>query len=418
MASQPHPAGTARLMLFFAVVYAVEGIGQAKSGIVWQPLSHFLKETQGWGPLQISASLAVLDVPWVIKPLYGLISDFLPLGGFRRRPYLLLAALAASCAFAWVGMRASPGEIVPSLVVTAVALAVASTVCGALLVENGQRLNASDSFVNQQWLWFNVAAVAAALTGGWLIEILSAQNALRAAAWIAAAAVLAVIPSLRLVAEDRVTIDRAGFRSGLRALVAAFRSRNLWLIAAFLFCYYFSPGFGTPLYFHLTDTLRFSQGFIGVLSAVTALGWIAGGLSYRYLLWRLPRRKLLTLSLIFGVLSTLAYLGLQGPVSAVAIYFVSGMAGMVANVATLSLAAAHCPKRAEGFTFAALMSVINLASPLADTIGAALYEHVFAGHLTPLIVVSAAVTGFVLVLVPFVDARTGSADGGEGLARP
>src|ERR1700710_1789197 len=94
---------------------------------------------------------------------------------------------------------------------------------------------------------------------------------------------------------------------------------------------------------------------------------------------------------------------MSGPVSAVAIYFVTGVASMVANVATLSLAAAVCPKGAEGFTFAALMSVINLASPLADTIGAGLYEHAFASHLAPLIVVSAACTAFVLLLVPFVD---------------
>ena len=60
-----------RLMLFFAVVYTVEGIGQAKVGIVWQPLTYFLKTQYGWTALQIAASLAVLDVPWVIKPLYG-----------------------------------------------------------------------------------------------------------------------------------------------------------------------------------------------------------------------------------------------------------------------------------------------------------------------------------------------------------
>ena len=403
MRSQPRPDGTARLMLFFAVVYAVEGIGQAKSGVVWQPLTYFLKEARGWSPVEISASLAVLDVPWVIKPLYGLVSDFLPLGGFRRRPYLLLASLAASAAFVLVGTVTTPEAIIPGLVVTSVAMAVASTVCGGLLVENGQRLNASDAFVNQQWLWFNVAVVITSLLGGLLIEVLSAQYALRAAAWIAAAAPLAVIASLHLVHEDRAKIDRVSFIEGLRALLAAFRSRDLWLIGSFLFCYYFSPGFGTPLYFELTDTLKFSQGFIGFLSAVTAAGWIAGGLLYRYLLWRLPRRRLLNLSLVFGVISTLAYLGLSDPAGAVVIYFFSGMAAMVANVATLSLAAAVCPPRAEGFTFAALMSLINLAQPLSDTIGAVLYQHVFESHLAPLIVVSAAFTGFVLVLVPFVD---------------
>jgi predicted MFS family arabinose efflux permease len=405
MSSQPRPDGTAHLMLFFAIVYAVEGIGQAKSGIVWQPLTHFLKEAESWSPLQISASLAVLDVPWMIKPLYGLVSDFLPLAGYRRRSYLLFASLAASAAFAWVGTLTTPGQIIPALVLTSIAMAVASTVCGGLLVENGQRLNATDAFVNQQWLWFNVAIIVASLLGGWLIEALSTQNALRAAAWIAAAAPLAVIASLHMVHEERATIDRAGFARGLGALLAAFRSRDLWLIGAFLFCYYFSPGFGTPLYFQLTDTLKFSQGFIGFLSAVTALGWIAGALLYRYVMWRLPRRRLLNLSIVLGVISTLAYLGLSGQVSAVAIYFFAGAAGMVANVATLSLAAAICPPRAEGFTFAALMSVINLAQPLSDTIGAALYEHVFANRLAPLIVVSAAFTGIVLLLVPFVDGR-------------
>ena len=280
-------------MLFFAIVYAVEGIGQAKSGIVWQPLTYFLKQAHGWSPVEISASLAVLDVPWVIKPLYGLISDFLPLAGYRRRSYLLLGSLAASAAFAWVGMLTAPGAIIPALVVTAVAMAVASTVCGGLLVENGQRLNASDAFVNQQWLWFNIATVVTSLLGGWLIEVLSAQNALRAAAWVAAAAPVAVIASLRLVHEDRASDrPRRIYARVSRRCWAAFRSRDLWLIGVFLFCYYFSPGFGTPLYFELTDTLKFSQGFIGLLSAVSAVGWIAGGLLYRYVLWRLPTRQL------------------------------------------------------------------------------------------------------------------------------
>jgi len=105
--------------------------------------------------------------------------------------------------------------------------------------------------------------------------------------------------------------------------------------------------------------------------------------------------------------STLAYLALVDPVSAALIWFFAGVAAMVANVATLSLAAAVCPPRAEGFTFAALMSVMNLATPLSDTIGSVLYEHVFARRLSTLIVISAALTAAVLLLVPFVNIRRG-----------
>jgi MFS family permease len=393
-----------RLMLFFAVVYTVEGFCQAKVGVVWQPLTHYLKETKGWDAVQIAASLAVLDVPWVVKPLYGIVSDFLPLFGYRRRSYLLLANAGAVAAFLWTTQVLAPGAIVFALLLTAIAMAAASTVCGALLVENGQRYAASAAFINQQWLWFNVAVMAASLLGGELIELLSPAGAFHAAAAIAAVAPIAVIASaVALVDEQRAAINPAELRRALRGFLDAFRSRTLWLIGAFLFLYYFSPGFGTPLYFHMTDHLRFSQGTIGMLSSVSAGGWIAGGLLYRYALHRMTTRALLILSIAGGALATLAFLGMIDVASAIAVYFINGVAGMIANIATLTLAAEHCPERSEGFAFAALMSVINLATPLADTIGAFLYEHVFHQGLTPLIVVSALFTAAIFPLVPLMD---------------
>ncbi len=395
-----------RLMLFFAIVYAVEGIGQAKVGVVWQPLTHYLKETQGWDAVHIAASLAVLDVPWVVKPLYGIISDFLPLFSYRRRSYLLLANIGAVAAFLWATQLLTPAAIVFALLLTSIAMAASSTVCGALLVENGQRFRASAAFINQQWLWFNIAVMVASLLGGGLIEMLSPVGALHAATAIAALPPLAVVASsLSLVDEEPAHLDRREFRRALRGLLGTFRSRTLWLIAAFLFCYYFSPGFGTPLYFHMSDELHFSQGFIGLLSSVSAAGWIAGALIYRLWLRGMTTRALLNLSIVAGTLATLAFLGMTEQVSAVIVYFLGGVAGMIANVATLTLAAEHCPERSEGFTFAALMSVINLATPISDTSGAFLYDRVFNKQLAPLIMVSAAFTAFILLFVPLLHRR-------------
>jgi predicted MFS family arabinose efflux permease len=389
-----------RLMLFFAVVYTVEGIGQAKVGIVWQPLTHFLKEVYSWTPLQVAASLSVLDVPWIIKPLYGVVSDFVPLFGYRRRSYLLLSNTAAIAAFVWVTQVIAPGVLIFALTLTSIAMAISSTLCGALLVENGQRHNASAAFVNQQWLWFNGAVAAASLLGGWLIVWLSSPGALHVAAAIAAGAPLVVLACLHLVDEPRAGIDVPELRRRFVSFVGTFHSRTLWLIAGFLFCYYFSPGFGTPLYYNMTDHLKFSQDFIGSLSAISAIGWVAGGLAYRWFLARMATLPLLRLSIVLGTLSTLAFLGMMDPISAAVVYFLNGAAGMIANIATLTLAAENCPPRAEGFAFAALMSVINLATPLSDTIGAFLYDHLFHAELAPLVILSAGTTAFVLVLIP------------------
>jgi len=391
-----------RVMWFFAIVYAVEGIGQAKSGVVWQPLTHFLKQDQGWDAVRISTSLAVLDLPWIIKPLWGAISDFIPLFGYRRRTYLVAANVAAVGAFAWLAMLNTSAAMIPVLTLTSIAMAISSTLCGALLVETGQALQASATFVNQQWLWFNIAQMGAVLTAGYLIETMSAVGALHAAALIAAIAPLGIIASIWLIQEQRARIDLPALRQRLGALLAAFRTRNLWLIAGFLFLYYFSPGFGTPLYFQMSDRLGISQGFISVLSSIGAGGWIVGGLLYRWKLRQLGTPTLLRLSILGGVASTLSYLALSGPASAVVIWLISGIAAMIATVATLSLAADSCPEGAEGFAFAALMSIINVANPLSDILGSLLYQHVFNQRLQPLIIVSAAATALVFVLIPLM----------------
>jgi BT1 family len=391
-----------RTMWFFAIVYAVEGIGQARSGIMWQPLAYWLKETFHWTPVTISASVAIFDLPWVIKPVWGAISDFVPLFGYRRLPYLVLANIAGFLAFGWVATLDTATAVIPALTITAFAMAISSTLCGALLVETGQKNNATGNFVNQQWLWFNIAQMVTTLLAGYLIEILSPAGALHAAAGIAAIAPLAIIGGVWLIREPRARIDLDALRERLNALLSVFRSRNLWFVAGFLFLYYFSPGFGTPLYFQMSDRLGFSQGFIGLLSSIAAGGWIIGGLLYRWRLNRLNRRALLQLSIVGGVLSTLSYLLLSTPATAVAIWLVGGITSMIAMIATMSLAAESCPQGAEGFAFAAMMSIVNLTGPLSDTSGSVLYQHVFHQKLAPLIIVSAAATALVFFLIPLM----------------
>ena len=117
----------------------------------------------------------------------------------------------------------------------------------------------------------------------------------------------------------------------------------------------------------------------------------------------MPSRRLLNLSLIFGVVSTLAYLGLVG----------SGQRGHHLLLLRCRVDGGECrdiepgrrglPEARRGLHFRRADVGHQPRDPLSDTIGAVLYEHVFANHLAPLIVVSAAFTAFVLLLVPLVD---------------
>ena len=409
------------LLWFFALVYVVEGLGQI-GGLVAQPLNYFLKQAHGWTPLQITAYLTIFNVPWIIKPLYGVVSDFIPLFGYRRKSYLLLANLAAIGGFLLVTQLTVPDQLVFALMLTAYAMAISSTLCGAVLVENGQRLQESGTFVNQQWLWYNIAAMMAAILGGQLVQHLEPATALHSAAAIVACAPLLVIfGTLFLIAEKKAPMNVQGMKHTLEGLASAFRRRHLWIIAAFIFLYYFSPGLSTPLYFIMTDNLKFSQAYIGVLGSLAGAGWVVGAYFYRRHFKQLTLKKLLNLSIAIGTVGSLAFLFLWNEPAAAIISFCSGFAAMLATVATLTLAADYCPRRAEGFAFAILMSIINLATALADNLGSYLFTHVFHGKLAPLVLLSAGFTAFAFVLVPLLhlgDKRQGAPVAGVIAAPP
>ena len=81
LSTQTSPTAASRLMWFFAFVYVAEGLAQV-SGLLRQPLNHFLYDGLHWDSVQVGKYMLVLGVPWMIKPLYGLVSDCVPL---RRR---------------------------------------------------------------------------------------------------------------------------------------------------------------------------------------------------------------------------------------------------------------------------------------------------------------------------------------------
>jgi MFS family permease len=406
-----------RLMAFFALVYLVEGIGQT-DGLISQPLNYYLKQVYQWTPVQIAAFLAVLNLPWIIKPVYGIVSDFVPLFGYRRKTYLIAANAGAAAAYFGAVFAGAPATLVFLLLLTAYGMAIASTLCGAVLVENGRKFDASAIFVNQQWLWFSGAQIVTSILGGLLIEWLAPASAVHAAALIAGVPpILVVIYTVAFLKEEKSTISWGGVRESFASLWSALNTRQLWVIALFLAFYYFSPGIDTPLYFYMTDNLKFSQGFIGILSSIQNAGWIVAALVYGFYFQHLPTKSLLHWSIFTGVLATLLFLFLTGPVSAAAANFCYGGSQMLAMVATLGLAADHCPKGSEGFTFAAMMSITNAAGTLGDNVGAFLYEHAFRNELAPLILAAAAFTAVNFVLVPLLGLKDGTASEPVLLAR-
>lgn len=71
------------------VVYGVsQGMGGALGRVA---LGYYWKDVQMVQPSESQVYLGIINIPWIVKPLWGLLTDVFPVAGYRRRPYFILA---------------------------------------------------------------------------------------------------------------------------------------------------------------------------------------------------------------------------------------------------------------------------------------------------------------------------------------
>jgi len=384
---------TQRLAILFAVVYFAQGMWALPN----QTLIITLKE-RGLSAGQVATFFSFSVVPWLIKPAYGLLSDFVPLFGQRRRSYLLLTSALAAGAGLAMGLAAphSYWWLVGLFAVMGLGLAFTDVLVDALMVENGQPRGLTGAFQAVQWGAIYTASVLVGEVGGFLAE----RRGLRAAFVLAALfPLISFGMTLFVVHDPPARADRAAFRQTMATIRAALGERDLWLVAGFLFFWTFSPSFGPALLYYQTDVLRFSQQFIGHLGALGAMAAVGGAFIYAPLSRGVPLKRLINASIGAGVAGTLAYLLYRDTWSAIVIDTVFGGVGMVTQLAFLDLAAKACPRRVEATFFALLMSVFNGGTQSAQVVGGYLYD--WLGY-TPLVLISAGFTALAWFLVPLV----------------
>ena len=68
-------------------------------------ISYFLKDNLNASPTQSSIINSILNIPSIIQPFFGLLSDFFPLCGYRRKYYIIICGIIQT--FCWLIMKYS-----------------------------------------------------------------------------------------------------------------------------------------------------------------------------------------------------------------------------------------------------------------------------------------------------------------------
>ena len=361
------------------LVYFVQGI----LGLARLAISFFLKDSLGLSPAQVSALMGIAALPWIVKPLFGFISDGLPILGYRRRPYLILSGLLGSTA--WIALATVVDTAIAAtaaIALSSLSVAVSDVIVDSLVVERARVESIGDAGKLQSLSW-GASAVGGLITAyfsGYLLQHLGSRTVFG----ITATFPLIVSGVAWLIAESPVfeRPDAATVWHQVQQLRKAVTQKVIWMPTAFLFLWQCTPTADAAFFFFTTNELGFEPEFLGRVRLVTSVASLVGIWMFQRFFKTTPFRTIfgwstvisaiLGMSMLLLVTHTNRTLGIDDKWFSLGDSLVLTLMGQIAYMPVLVLAARLCPEGVEATLFALLMSVVNLAGLLSYEFGAVL----------------------------------------------
>lgn len=293
------------------LAYFVQGI---KMQLAYLAEQYLLKDELALSPAAVAAVFATAHVPWITKPLYGFVSDSLPLpfpGAVtreRRRPYLVLCGLIGAAAYAGLSLApASRTVVLTFMTLGELSIAFSDVVVDGVVVALARGEPQATSGALQSLAWGAQAAgsLASAWVAGALVQAAGPRPVL---------ALMALFPLLIGVAalfvdERRLAAKKLRSRSDdgvggsspppsdvedgapvpspvlrrlgrttapsladqVRSLAAALTTRATLAPAVFIFCYHASPHAASALFYFIPIIWVSNLNFWGASTWWTAL---------------------------------------------------------------------------------------------------------------------------------------------------
>jgi predicted MFS family arabinose efflux permease len=241
-------------------------------------------------------------------------------------------------------------------------------------------------------------AVLSALAGGWLVAHVSVRGTFLIAAGVTLT--IALQSFWRLGAANDFERSPASSEKGFAAMRRLLTHRALWPAAAIYFLWNFSPGWGTPMFYELTERVRISSELFGTFTALQSLFFLPTTLLYGYLCVRAPLSRLLWWGTIVAILQGPIMFLAQGPASTIVVAILYGLFGGFATAAYIDLIMRSCPKGLEGTAMMlANTSAFALAGSSGNLLGSWIYSR---GGFAWAVIITTLATALIVPVLPTI----------------
>ncbi|MEJ6482172.1 folate/biopterin family MFS transporter [Nostoc punctiforme UO1] len=370
-------------LIAILTVYFVQGI----LGLSRLAVSFFLKDELLLSPVQVSALLGIVFLPWMIKPVFGFISDGLPIFGYRRRPYLILSGILGTAS--WMSLATivhTSWAATLAIAISSLSVAMSDVIVDSLVVERarGESQAKAGSLQSVCWGASAIGGLITAYFSGLLLQYFTTRTVFG----ITALFPLIVSGVAWLIAESPVSkgtnesnqTNPLPIKHQLKQLRQAITQKTIWLPTAFVFIWQATPNAESAFFYFSTNELHFEPEFLGRVNLVTSFASLAGVWIFQRFLKSIPFRvifawstvlsSMLGMTMLLLVTHTNRLLGIDDRWFSLGDSLILTVMGKIAFMQVMVLAARLCPSGVEATLFALLMSVFNSAGTVSQALGA------------------------------------------------
>jgi folate/biopterin transporter len=365
------------LIVIITIYFVQGGLGLARLAA-----NFFLKDQLLMTPVEMSVLLGITAIPWMIKPLFGITSDILPIFGYRRKPYLVLSGILGT--LAWVSLATIVNNSVTAaiaLTTSSVSVALSDVIIDSVIVERirGESQAKLGSLQSLCWSSLAIGGLCTSYFSGLLLEYFTTKTVFL----ITALFPLLVSVIVWLITENPVSKDAIisnTTKQQLEQVRAAISQKAILLPTLFIFIWHATPSADSAFFYFFTNELDFNPEYLGRVQLVASIANLIGIGIFQRFLKELPFRVIFTWGIILSttlgmtmlllVTHTNRILGIDDHWFNLADSLVLTVIGQVAFMPVLILAARICPTGIEATFFALLMSIFNLGGLISRQLGA------------------------------------------------
>ena len=363
----------------------------------------------------------------------GLLTDLKPIFGLRRKYYIFLNGILIILGWIFL-IILKPNLFISSLCLFIISFGKSfSSVLGeAIVVELSllkKKINYNEEnikneilkkteydakdFISMFFLIRTFGYLISSYLQGKIIEIFSLKTIFLITSLIG----FLIIISGFLLIEKKIEIKENEYKI-INDLIIFIQKKNIYIPLLFMIIFGCSPSYSQPLFYFITNKLKFTPSDLGIISMFSTLFSLIGIFIYKKYLKNIKIKKMLLIGTIILIFLSFTTYILVKRINLILkiddfIFLLFGncimsLIGDLVAMPILSLSAILCPKNLEGTVYSLFMSANNFGYSLGNLFGSFLTEFFMVTHnhfdnLGKLVITSNLLSFLIIPIILFIN---------------